>query len=84
MATTEKEPLANAFRTPTPTTPMSSPPPLPAALVNDPTAIRQIADLKAFALGNARILYGSESRKFFGTHLMSSASHILLTRRQTS
>jgi len=37
--------------------------------------LREIMDLKQFVLGNARLLYGSEARKFFG---MTNNFYVLL------
>ncbi|KAJ4290899.1 hypothetical protein N0V90_010095 [Kalmusia sp. IMI 367209] len=37
----------------------------PDSLVNDQSKVREVIDVKQLVLSNARILYGSESRKFF-------------------
>ncbi|KAL5374278.1 hypothetical protein PMIN06_009930 [Paraphaeosphaeria minitans] len=39
--------------------------PTPSSPVKDPSTVTALLELKNLVLGNARILYGSESRKFF-------------------
>ncbi|KAL5404890.1 hypothetical protein PMIN04_012491 [Paraphaeosphaeria minitans] len=52
--------------------------PTPSSPVKDPSTVTALLELKNLVLGNARILYGSESRKFFGSFApLHSHPHIL-------